>query len=838
MGVVAVIVLSAPNCRAALQAYFPFEKETQFKGSSGNMLCGKALQSRNSSLPSIVPDVPGALAKHSSYSMKTGGGFVRVKDAKGLSLGSKCTINIWVKFNKLGKNDRGIKGIIAQRSNFVKMDWTLFYRSSHKRLYFWVGSGAKYRFEVKLPTELQAQRWYMLTIVKASGSLSFYVDAKKIKQFPFKSAISSSSCMIIGGIEFSGRYSIDGFIDDAAVWDNTLTQTQINELFSGSSPAQLIKEKIKRWNYAESGAKAVLPEISVKPKSRKEIVIYGRKQHPCVNYTSQSIALAKENIRRYDWAKKYFSKELNNAARWLSKPASYWLKFLPKPSAYYAYGFTGCPICGSATGCWANARCSWDKPGKVTCSKGHVLPDDVHPDKGKGYKGPDGKKYYFIGSWNAWVTEQWTLFAIPSLTLAYVITGEEKYAELASVLLDALASIYSESTSGSIDYPGYQIGRLARPNYQVARNLVKYVDAYDLLYNYKGMDKPSLKTGLSRRQNIEENMLLDGAFFCYSHTFTNSLHNGHADYMRGALAVGCLLKIPELVNNAVYGPFGIMNMIENNSDRDGNYYECTLGYGIHARMLYLTFSEPLRHYRSRNFPNGINLYNNNKFVKFYEMPNLYFKLSGHVPNFGDNNPMIHKVTASGAPYDPTDHLFAEMVYNGSTDPSIKQHFLKLVNYLAHDKQESRREQIRDKQYLLFNAGKLPQLPAKAIRAPEKIFSSWNLGQKGISLLRSGKGENSQGALLRYGPSLTHGDFDELGLLYYARGRQMTYEIGYNSPASIHTQIGWGSQTASHTLVCVNEKSQLDSSGSGGSLYLWFDSIAATGRGGSAVGLRK
>ena len=61
--------------------------------------------------------------------------------------------------------------------------------------------------------------------------------------------------------------------------------------------------------------------------------------------------------------------------------------------------------------------------------------------------------HYFVGIFNAWVTEQWTLNALPALSEAYLLTGDEKYAERGTLFLDALASIYAESTSGSWDYP-------------------------------------------------------------------------------------------------------------------------------------------------------------------------------------------------------------------------------------------------------------------------------------------------------------------------------------------------------------------------------------------------
>lgn len=60
------------------------------------------------------------------------------------------------------------------------------------------------------------------------------------------------------------------------------------------------------------------------------------------------------------------------------------------------------------------------------------------------------------------------------------------------LFLDALASVYSESTSGSWDYPSDPPGgRFARPWCQVARMLVKYVDYYDFLYHGRAMDRPS-----------------------------------------------------------------------------------------------------------------------------------------------------------------------------------------------------------------------------------------------------------------------------------------------------------------------------------------------------------
>lgn len=578
--------------------------------------------------------------------------------------------------------------------------------------------------------------------------------------------------------------------------------------------------------YLDPGQRMAAVVTVPRPKPQSQIAILGAREHPTVNVTAEDIERARQNIERFPWARDYWRGVLAEADRWLERPAEEWLTFLPAPGAAFAYGHAGCPICNAKFGYWASARASWDNPGHLTCTNGHMLPDADHPDPGTGYKGDDGRVYYFVGAWNAWVTEQWTTNALPALATAYLISGDERYGALAAALLDGLASIYPECDAGSWDYPSNPpSGRLARPWYQVARTLVIFVDAYDFIHHCSALDEPSHREGFTRRQNIEKNLLENGAYYCYSHSFSGALHNGHADYMRGALAVGCALGIPEYVYHAVEGPYSIHAMIANNADRDGQYYESAQSYGLSARSLYLTFAEPLRRYRDDRYPEGINLYNDARFVSFFEAPTLVMNAAGHVPNLGDSPPGTQQTFAPARLYDSLDHLFAEMVWAGTTDPVIRRRYEALVAYLCGDGVDARRggvtgRNVAAQRWMLFNAKPLSEdageLDADMQR---RLFGSWNLGQKGLAVLRDGAGEHAQAALLRYGPTLNHGHHDELALTYYAKGWQMTYDLGY-SWASTHTQVGWAKQTASHTTVVVNEKSQLEADGSGGSLHLF------------------
>ena len=591
------------------------------------------------------------------------------------------------------------------------------------------------------------------------------------------------------------------------------------------------------------------PRRLARPQRSEELDVLGGQPHPIVYINQEDLARARQNAEATDWGKAEKAKILAEAARWLKHDEDYWLGFLPPPGACYAYGFTACPICGSPCGTWGGARCVWDRPRTVACAEAHVLPDAEHPDDGTGYTASDGRIHYMVGSWNSWVTEQWTRGALPGLTHAFALTGDEKYARRAAFFFDALASIYAESTSGSWDYPSRPpSGRFARPWYQVARNLVVFVDAYDLIYDSRALDEPSVRPGIeatfpkgptaqqravgttdakgrswpgmTRRENIDLNMMRDGAYYCYSHTFGGMLHNGHADYMRGSLAVGVLLGIPEYVDHTIESPFSIYAMLANNADRDGRYYETALGYAMHARNLYLTFVGPLGNWRSEKYPQGINLFDDPRMRSFYFLPDSVMNMAGHVPNFGDCGPDNRQRFPSELPFTARDIAFAEHLYAASSGPR-KDDLGKMLNHICGGRVEALRRNSSIRRWLLYHADPLPDSLGSKLDADlkDRVFGSWFLGQKGIVILRDGKGRDAQGALLRYGPSLNHGDLDDLGLLYYGKGWQLPYEIGYGL-GSTHSQVGWASQTVSHSLVTVNEASQ--SGGSGGSLHLFAD----------------
>ncbi|MBI3922258.1 MAG: heparinase II/III family protein, partial [Armatimonadetes bacterium] len=448
------------------------------------------------------------------------------------------------------------------------------------------------------------------------------------------------------------------------------------------------------------------------------------------------------------------------------------------------------------------------------------------PDTGTGFVGKDGRIHYFVGSYNAWVVEQLEFRAADNLAYAYTLSGDDRYAEKCAVLLDGFANIYPSCDKGSWDYPSNPpSGRFNRPWYQVARVLVHYVDQYDQIYASKSLDAPSVCQGMSRRQNIEENLLLNGAKYCYEQSLHGGLHNGEADYLRGCLAVGVCLGIPEYVRWATTGPFGILAMLENNVDRNGHYFEVSQMYSDHTRSLYLTFSEPLHNYRGIVYPSGLNLYDNPKFQSFFLFPNLAIQCAGHVARYGDDAPDTSRIVPTDRPSSRRDSDLLEYQLARVSDPARRKELETLLRWLNRDLEKARAGS-GEKRWLLFHAvessetaaGRGTDLPPVWKR---RLMESDFVGQKGFGLLRGGSGQDSQAALLRFGPSLNHGHQDDLNLNYFASGYEVTYDLGYGL-GSTHTQVGWSRQTASHNLVVVDEKSQGGSSGSGGSLHLFMD----------------
>ncbi|WP_179215979.1 heparinase II/III family protein [Paenibacillus sp. MY03] len=540
--------------------------------------------------------------------------------------------------------------------------------------------------------------------------------------------------------------------------------------------------------------------------------------HPRVFYSQETIASYQEALKQEAPSNDRYSRrslaaklaEQADALHFMALKDEEIFRLLPAPYSYYWYGVTN-PVAPDGT---RVHPIGWDSPGKVISEAGHTYPNESYPDEGEGWEDPQGRRYYFVGRWNGFVVDEMSK-ALEKLAYAYIATGDMRYARKAAVLFDGLASIYPTATEGPLDYPecapGLEGGRLERPLYQVARTMLWFVNAADLIWSSGALDAPSVAfPGYTIKVNLVYNLLLNGADYCYreSHRpgYFDQLHNGTADYNLGLLAVGSLLGIETYASWMLDGPTSIRYMLANNVDRDGNYFETSALYGRWTQGLYMHAADMLYELRIPKYPNGVNLFDDARFARCYVGLADKNAIAGRAPAYGDS-PVDDRIE-SGLGFDP---LEAEWIYRfclraGSDEQRVKYRrvFAELM---------SRRVGVPvldDSAWAILNDVRL-QGEEDLSESPRSAVSDV-LGGKGLAYLRSKRAD--RGAVLRYGPTLNHGHTDELAIMLYGDGRELSFDPGYGMS---HYRSGWQFQTISHVTVAVNGVSQLDAKSAGGSL---------------------
>lgn len=523
--------------------------------------------------------------------------------------------------------------------------------------------------------------------------------------------------------------------------------------------------------------------------------------HPRVSFTQKNVALGRANVSDgLGWGKSVLDNILLKFSGYNMTDEQV-RQLMPKKYSYYMYldDFKLCPD-GSPMK-WAGL----ENPGKCYCS-GVLMPNKDHPDDGRGWKDEKGNVYYFTARWNGAYVEMLTSMVEP-LAQAYALSGDRTYAHKAAVILDALATVYPTAIEGPLDYPGLQPGfeggRLERPYYQVARVLLKYVNAVDLIWDSGELDVVSATNpGTTVKENIVYNMLLNGADYCYREAhksgYIDSLGNGTADYNKAILAVGSLLGIDVYIDWVINGPTSIEKMITNNVNRDGLYYETTALYTYVTRQIYLDMAEMLFNLRTSAYPAGVNLYDNERFANLFLSAELLF-VAGRCPLYGDS--ASDNFIGVKSPFDDTTARQLAVIATRTTDQAKReQYWQALANY-------SESISSLNNFWGVLNTSAFPAniSNSTAIRPSEVA------GGSGLVLLRSGI---DHGAMLRYGPTLNHGNYDELSLLFYANGQEMSFDPGYGNA---HYRMGFQHQTVAHLTAVVDGQRQLSAKSAGGSL---------------------
>ena len=208
-------------------------------------------------------------------------------------------------------------------------------------------------------------------------------------------------------------------------------------------------------------------------------------------YTDQRLVVLRDNLTRYDWARKERDRILKEADKWAAYPDERLRELVPPPSVPRAgiVNTLQCPVHGQEVLKVASMygwKMDFDHPYKVVCPVGgesypsndfdaylksgmkdKALLTGEYVDDGWGYrKDPaDKRNYWFVGYYAHWMVRNYLHPALRDLSQAYLITGEERYAHKCALLLWQLSQYYpdyayeKQSSYGTENDPGY-LGRL------------------------------------------------------------------------------------------------------------------------------------------------------------------------------------------------------------------------------------------------------------------------------------------------------------------------------------------------------------------------------------------
>ncbi len=545
--------------------------------------------------------------------------------------------------------------------------------------------------------------------------------------------------------------------------------------------------------------------------------------HPLLVCSRKDYFRARQAVKSQQWIKEYLKKQQKKCDFFISLSDLELKALVPPPGSVIVYGLGNNqdPVKGQRLR-WAG----WNNPFKVKDQEGNIYPnaewqDDKFIPGRVRYSG----KNFFTSRAYGFVHYELEQVVLPALADCYALTGDKKYAHACAVLLDAVAAAYPQNRRGPIDYPNPEenldrCGRLDRANYMVARGLYNYATAIDLIVPSGELDQKSLAVkGVSIRENIIKNLLWDGGEFCLGWALeTRLLTNGRADYFRGSGIVGTLLG-----QRAFFDPMAkaLLDMVNMNVNRNGFYYETSTTYENHTIDLYTTMAELVEAgILAHGWKHCKSFFADQKLAAMISEFFNRREIGGHMPPIGDdgpdvqwNPPLYRNLSISGTfsnrfLLNQIKNAWLMLVRGNSQD--IKNRAALLLKNSFPEERHITPEADR---WAVFHIGD-DQIDIVNNKKPDKSFfdtKSTFYGAKGVALLRGGEGDKRYGVQLFFGPVSVHGQWDIMSWQFVSDGVPWSFVPGY---CNTHFRFGWNSQSVSHQMLTVNQKSVKKECGNG------------------------
>ncbi|MBT8045428.1 MAG: PEP-CTERM sorting domain-containing protein [Verrucomicrobiae bacterium] len=227
----AVLLSSALPVPAALLAYYSFDGQDG-SDSSGNGLNGVGVSSPGYS----STELPSGITTSHSLALDGSGQRISVPHDPLLGFGGgQVTMSFWMKSGSstswlrvLSKNVGGAGFELQRNSN-----------SSNGEIRVDTSSGTNQRTTVGTSFD---GGWNHVVISLDNGDITAWTNGVKTTgTYSAGTGFSNSADLIIGTNQ-SGGNAFNGWIDDVALWDTTLSDSSAAALFAGASPLSIVPE--------------------------------------------------------------------------------------------------------------------------------------------------------------------------------------------------------------------------------------------------------------------------------------------------------------------------------------------------------------------------------------------------------------------------------------------------------------------------------------------------------------------------------------------------------------------------------------------------------------------
>ena len=520
--------------------------------------------------------------------------------------------------------------------------------------------------------------------------------------------------------------------------------------------------------------------------------------------------------------------EITSAADvWLARDEQWMKDMIPTSGSLFAYGQAGCPKCGGRFANMGSDSCSLSLPGKVTCPTCHTVFPDEDPtspyhDTGRGVM-IKGKRHFFIPVWNTFiVNSMWSASGadnagMSQLTMAYAMTGKEEYAKKAILMMDALATLFPTTLGPrDFDYNDNQKedkGRLHFLTSTAYRAMVPLARNIDLVGRHPMMQQESpTNPGKTIWENVSDGIFKD---YLFKHgdvreAKLSTLHNHEADSVRAMITAGVLYGNADYIR---WGQQCLDALLENTVDRDGMYYETSMGYTMFTRSVFVEMADMLTQYSPEkykefkgDFPPARNFFDHPKLQKLM-VDNFDVDIMGRRVSFGNSHGDDLIIEKSPEAFNTWQWAWLARVGKNASDPELRKYVDKM---LAAGVSLNEKDPAGPRWWLFNQARPLPEKNGDTgefnMFGDGRFFST-----KGLAGFQFGDWPHKKAMLVRGGSNLPHAHDDSLGLNLYDLGRDLSGEIGYGVfDTPIHK--GWGGRSISHCMVTVDGDKAIDQNG--------------------------